>query len=177
MLSHIIHLFPILPSHFILFFSLLISHFTIIFPPIFPPLLLPFYFPTTLYLNVTILPSLHFSFILNLFLPILFIIKICYFLFYSIYIFPTQKRWILSLSLSLSLSFPFILWIFNSLLHLYFRLMNFLCWTLFWDDVIWLCFNSLSFFFYFLWFYILSYDIIVYICNDMMLFYFVKWLG
>ena len=125
MLSHIIHLFPILPSHFILFFSLLISHFTIIFPH----LLLPFYFPTTLYLNVTILPSLHFFFILNLFLPILFIIKICYFLFYSIYIFPTQKRWILSLtlslSLSLSLSFPFILWIFNSLLHLYFRLIIF----------------------------------------------------
>ena len=160
LLNHIIHLFPILSSHFILFFSLSISHFTIIFPPIFPPLLLPFYFPTTLYLNVTILPSLHFSFILTLFLPILFIIKICYFLFYSIYIFPTQKRWILSPSLSLSLSLlsfcGFLIlycistlgwWIFC--VELYFGMM--------WFGCVSICY---LFFFYFLWFYILSYDII-----------------
>ena len=67
-------------------------------------LLLPFYLPASLYLNLTISPSLHLLFILTILLPISFTIKFCYFLFHSIHTLLTQKgEYSLSLSLSLSL--------------------------------------------------------------------------
>ena len=75
-------------------------------PPIFLPHFYIFFFISTLlfslYLNFTILPSLYLPFILNLLLPILFTIKICYILFHSIHILPHKKVNTLSLSLSLS---------------------------------------------------------------------------
>ena len=85
-------------SHLIItllqYFSLIFTYFFIISTLLF-----------SLYLNFTILPSLYLPFILNLLLPILFTIKICYILFHSIHILPTQKgKYSLSLSLSLSLS-------------------------------------------------------------------------
>ena len=68
-------------------------------------LLLSFYLPTTLYLNLTISSSLHLPFILTLLLPNFFAIKICYFLLHSIHILLIEKsEYSLSLSLSLSLS-------------------------------------------------------------------------
>ena len=54
-------------------------------------LLLTFYFLTTLYLNLTIPQSIHIPFILTLLLLIFFFtINICFSLFHSIYILPTQ---------------------------------------------------------------------------------------
>ena len=90
------------------------------------PSLLHFYLLTTLYLNIIIPQSLHFPFILTMFLSILFTLIICYSLFHSIHILPTQKC-----EHSLYI-FSYFWWIFNSLLHLYFGLINFFVELYFW---------------------------------------------
>ena len=108
-------------SPFLLFFFLLISHLTITISKkkISPYnytfsnislLLLHFFLPTTLYLNVIISQSFRFPFILTLLLPILFDIKFFYYFFHLIHILSIQKsEFSLSLSLSLSHSFGLIL--------------------------------------------------------------------
>ena len=121
MLSYIIHLFPTLFFSFLTIFLFIdFTSYNYTSSNISPSLLL-FYLSITVYLSVTILQSLHLLFILTFLLPILFTIKI----------FPTQKVNTLSLSLSLSLYIYIYIYIysfcliFNSLLHLYLKLINF----------------------------------------------------
>ena len=125
----IIHLFLIFPLSFLTTFLFInFSSYNYTSSNISPSFLL-FYLHITLTLNVTIPSSLHLLFILTL-LRILFTIKICYSLFHSIHVFPTQKGEF-SFSLSLSLSFilsykstlidKFVFFFFN----LYFGLIHF----------------------------------------------------
>ena len=115
-------------SPFLLFFFLLIYHLTITISKkkkkkkkISPYnytfsnislLLLHFFLPTTLYLNVIISQSFRFPFILTLLLPILFAIKFFYYFFHLIHILSIQKS---EFSLSLSIIYSF--------LQLYFRIL------------------------------------------------------
>ena len=95
-------------------------------------LLFPFYFPTTLYLNLTISPFLHLPFILTLLFPIFFTIKICYFLFNSIHILLTQKgEYSLSLYIYIYI-YSFFWWMFNSL-DWWIFMFNY---TLRWNDLV-----------------------------------------
>ena len=104
--GHVIHLFPIFSlSSLIIFLLIILWPYNYFSSNIFPTFI--FLSPTTLYLNLTILLSLHLAFILTLLLPILFTINIFFSLFHSIHISPHKKGNTLSLSLSLSLSLPF----------------------------------------------------------------------
>ena len=106
-------IFNIFPLLFIIFILINLPLYNYTFSNIY--LLLPFYLPTTLYLNLKISPSLHLSFILTLLFLMFFTIKICYFLFHSIRILLTQKgEYSFSLSLSLSLSLYIYIYIYIS---------------------------------------------------------------
>ena len=129
--GHIIHLFPTFSlSSLIIFLLIILWPYNYFSSNIFPTFI--FLSPTTLYLNLTILLSLHLAFILTLLLPILFTINIFFSLFHSIHISPHKKVNTLSLSLSLSLSLGKILmlcctsnlgwWIF--FVELYFGLIH-----------------------------------------------------
>ena len=98
---YIINIFSIFCLSFLIIFLLInLPLYNYTFFSIY--LLLPFYLPASLYLNLTISPSLHLLFILTILLPISFTIKFCYFLFHSIHTLLTQKgEYSLSLSLSL----------------------------------------------------------------------------
>ena len=118
----------ILVQHQLIFniFSLFWNYFSLMFCHlqlyILQHLLLPFYVPTTLYLNLTIFPSLHLPFILTLLLPIFKIKNVLFSLPFNPYFAQKKGEYSLSLSLSLSLSicvykyiYSFFWWIFNSL--------------------------------------------------------------
>lgn len=82
-----------------------------------------FIFPVSYtYCSDIILPSFHLLFILPLLIPILFTLKFTIFFFIQFIFCPHQKG---KYSLSLSFFIYFFWQIFNSSLHLWFRLMNF----------------------------------------------------
>ena len=122
LLSHIsaasLTYFQYFISFLIIFFLINLPLYNSTFSNIY--LLFSFYLPTTLYLNLTISPFLHFPFILTLLFSIFFTI-IFFSLLFNPY-FAHTKRWILSLSLSPHTHththiyiYSFFWWMFSSL--------------------------------------------------------------
>ena len=116
MLSHIINLFSIFSLSLLIIFLLInLPLYNYTFSNIY--LLLPFYLPTTLYLNLTISPPSSSFYFDSSSSQFFYYKKLLFSIPFNPY-FAHTKRWILSLSLSLSLYiYIYILfwWIFNFL--------------------------------------------------------------
>ena len=120
LLSHIsaasLTYFQYFISFLIIFFLINLPLYNSTFSNIY--LLFPFYLPTTLYLNLTISPFLHFPFILTLLFSIFFTI---FFFFSSIQSIFCSHKEVNTLSLSLSLSLSLYIYIY---IYIFFLLVD-----------------------------------------------------